>query len=196
MYAKISSSSTSRGIVLFIFLLLTGCGSIISKEAREKFYGSPEPFSVTVYPVHMVLGDSAVAHDTALAERLAGWLQEHNLACPVVADQPVEVPIQWGHNQARMLRRSAETFSRQVAASGIETDYALLVEILSNPTETWVGGVHFYLSDRNGLLASGGLSNSHHREFKQVNPQDREGGYEVLVRVLSRVWGRRAPTAD
>jgi len=56
--------------------------------------------------VHVVLGDSAIVHDSELTRRLADWLQEQELARPAIADGPVDVPIAWGHNQAAMLRRS------------------------------------------------------------------------------------------
>lgn len=51
-------------------------------------------------------------------------------------------------------------------------------------------GIHFYLSDRRGLLASGGLTNSKWPEFQEVMPKDRQGGYEVLIRMLREEWKR------
>jgi len=51
-------------------------------------------------------------------------------------------------------------------------------------------GVHFYLADRTGRLASGGLTNSHWVEFEAVRPKDRQGGHAVAIRRLRRVWQR------
>ncbi|MFC1543028.1 hypothetical protein ACFL4K_00650 [Candidatus Neomarinimicrobiota bacterium] len=191
MYFEHASVSTKRWTVLLAFLLLMGCGgSIISDAANTLFYENLEPFSITIYPLHVVRGQS-IDHDPILAERLAGWLQEQSQALPFVAKDTISVPIEWGVNQARMLRRSAETFSARISESAIETEYALLVEILSNPDESWVGGVHFYLVDQTGRIASAGLSNSHHQVFKDVEPQDREGGYRVLTGMLEASWGSK-----
>ncbi len=174
-------------LIAILLVFLTGCWSIISKEASETFQNRKGPFSVTVYPIHVIKG-SYVEHDNELSKMLIDFLKVENLAEPLLSQNPMEVPIQWGRNQAKMLQRSAETFSEEVAKADIETEYALLVEILCNENESWVGGVHFYLADQKGLIASGRLSNSHHKDFKEVNPKDRNGGYEVLIRLIKNAW--------
>lgn len=40
------------------------------------------------------------------------------------------------------------------------------------------------------FLGCGGLSNSHHQEFKAVDPHDREGDYQVLVEPIKKRWKR------
>ncbi|MCK4577980.1 MAG: hypothetical protein KAU50_04275 [Candidatus Marinimicrobia bacterium] len=177
-------------IALLIVLgtLLTGCGSILSEEAHVVLIARTEPIQVTVFPVHVVLGDSAIVHDNALTTDLVDWLRANGLAQPVQAGTPAEVPIQWGRNQAAMLRRSAEAFAGLMAADPPQTGYALMVEILSNRTESWVGGIHYYLVDQEGRLAAVGLTNSHWKEFQQVKPKDRAAGLEVLKLMLREGW--------
>jgi hypothetical protein len=179
----------STWLWLLLFICLTGCWSYVSKEAQQKFLALDGPFPVTVYPVHIVKG-TTVEHDEDLATRLIAFLREENLANPVLGTAAVEVPVTWRHNQARMAHQSATAFADEVKKTGVQTEYALLVEIYCNPAETKVGGVHFYLSDRTGNLASGGLTNSHWEEFKEVQPHDRQGGYEVATRMLRRIWKR------
>jgi hypothetical protein len=174
---------------LFLSITLIGCSSYISKEAKHRFQSLEEPLSVTVYPVNVVKGVT-VEHDEDLAIDLMTFLRRENLAEPVLAGDVVEIPFQWSRSQPKMARRSALAFASMVKETGIATDYALLVEILCNPNETWVGGVHFYLSDRTGNLANGGLTNSHWPEFQEVQPHDRQGGYEVAIRMLRREWKR------
>ena len=174
---------------LILSISLTGCRSYISREAQNRFQALEGPFSVTVYPVNVVKG-TTVEHDEDLALRLMAFLREENLANPVLGTAAVEIPVMWRHNQAKMAEQSAIAFATEVKATGVQTEYALLVEILCNPTETKVGGVHFYLSDRTGNLADGGLTNSHWEEFKEVQPHDRQGGYEVLIRRLRKQWER------
>jgi Mor family transcriptional regulator len=189
MKRNVHQAALSWIIAFTLLLFLTGCWAVISKEAKEKFNSRQGPFSVTIYPIHVIKGKS-VEHDQKLSKKLADFLKEENLANPLVSDDQIDVPIQWGRNQAKMLQKSAETFSQEVSKAGIETEYALLAEILCNKDENWVGGVHFYLADQNGLIASARLSNSHWSEFKEVNPKDRYGGYKVLISMLQNAWGR------
>ena len=175
---------------LLLTIALGGCWSYISKGAQHKFESREGPFSVTVYPVSVVRG-SRLEHDQDLGQKLVTFLREEGLADPVSGTPAVGVPVKWGPNEAKMAQQSASAFAAKVKEAGIQTDYALLAEILCNTDETWVGGVHFYLSDRDGKLASGGLSNSDWEDFKQVKPHDRQGGYEVLTRMLRRDWKRR-----
>lgn len=174
---------------LLLSITLIGCWTYISKDAQQKFKALEGPFSVTVYPVNIVKGPT-LEHDEDLARKVMTFLRQENLADPVLGASVIEIPVKWGHNQAKMAQRSAKTFASKVKEAGIQTDYALLVEILCNPNETNVGGVHYYLSDRSGNLADGGLQNSHWEEFKEVQPNDRQGGCEVAIRMLRKAWKR------
>jgi hypothetical protein len=189
MKNTVTAMRRSTWLWLSLSICLTGCWSYVSKEAQQKFRALEGPFSVTVYPVNVVKGPT-VEHDEELAVRLVAFLREENLADPVLGTAAVEIPFTWRRNQAKMAHQSAIAFADEVKTTGFQTEYALLVEILCNPTETKVGGVHFYLSDRTGNLASGGLTNSHWKEFKKVQPHDRHGGYEVATRMLRRIWKR------
>lgn len=180
--------------LISLSVVLLGCGGpILSTEAEKGFQGRQGPFTVTVYPVRVVKGET-IEQDARLAGQLARFLQDENIASPELAGAQVEFPVTWGRNQAKMLRRSAEEFARHVRQAGIETDYALMAEILCNPDETRVVGVHYYLADAAGSIADCRLSNSHHKAFKQVDPEHREGGYQVLVRTLRAQWGRAPGT--
>ncbi len=177
------------GLWLLLPLILSGCWSYISKEAHNRFEGREGRFSVTVYPVNVVKGGT-VEYDEDLARKVVTFLQKENLANPVLGTDAVEIAVNWGSNQAKMAQQSAKAFASIVKERGIQTEYALLVEFLCNKNETHLGGVHFYLSDRAGLLASGGLTNSHWEEFEEIQPHDRQGGYEVVIRMLRRIWIR------
>ena len=174
---------------LFLLFTLIGCSSYISKEAQHRFQALEGPFTVTVYPVNVVKG-TTVEHDEDLARKVMTFLRQENLADPVLGTAAIEIPVKWGHDQAKMAQQSAIAFASKVKETGIQTEYALLVEILCNTSETRVGGVHFYLSERTGSLAGGGLTNSHWEEFHEVQPHDRQGGYEVAIRMLRRDWKR------
>ena len=92
-----------------------------------------------------------------------------------------------------MARRSAEAFGAWVIQAQIATDYALLAEILCNPDETQILGVHYYLAEKSGLLAAGGLANSHWEEFERIKPVDRRGGFAVLKEMIQKRWSGSKP---
>jgi hypothetical protein len=182
-------STRSWVAMLLCSVVLAGCWSYLSPGAQQRFEVRPGAFSVTVFPLHVVRG-SVLVHDSVLQDKLVAMLWEEKLADPVAGRQSIDIPVRWGANQAKMAQQSATSFAAKIRETGIHTDYALLAEILCNADETDVVGVHFYLSDREGQLASGGLTNSHWEEFKQIQPKDRQGGYEVLARMLSKQWKR------
>jgi hypothetical protein len=54
--------------------------------------------------------------------------------------------------------------------------------------------VHFYLAEKSGLLAAGGLTNSQWDEFKRIKPVDRQGGLSVLKEMTKKRWlGSNSP---
>jgi len=183
------ASAWARWGCLLLPLVLGGCWSYVSKEAQQRLVAAKPPISVTVFPVQVVKGQTR-EHDAALAERLADFLRQEGVAVATVATTPVDLPVQWHSNQALMAKESALGFGSRVGNAGLTTQYGLLVEILCNPAETQVIGVHFHLAERGGLLAAGGLSNSHWEDFQAVKPTDRNGGYEVLTRMLRKGWTR------
>ena len=174
-------------VLCFTTLILSGCWSYVSKEAREKFETRNRAFSVTVYPVTVVIGQERV-HDEQLAAEVIAFLAKKKLADPVMGTGFIDIPVKWGRNQAKMAQRSAINFSDQMKGEEIQTDYALLVEILCNSSENNVGGVHYYLCDKEGNLADGGLTNSHWDEFHEVEPHDRNGGLAVAKLMLRNGW--------
>ena len=174
-------------VLSFMMLILSGCSSYVSKEAREKFERRDGAFTVTVYPVSVVIGQERV-HDEQLAAEVIDFLAKEKLADPVMGTDFIDIPVKWGIDQAKMAQRSALKFSDQMEGEDIQTDYALLVEILCNSSETNVGGVHYYLCDKEGNLADGGLTNSHWDEFKEVEPHDRNGGLAVAKLMLRKDW--------
>jgi hypothetical protein len=178
---------TMQWIILLAALLISGCWSYVSKDAQESFERRRLPLNLTVYPVNVIKG-TAFDHDRELARRVADYLETENLATPVVGNINHWYPFQWGMNQAKMSGRSAKAFAAQVKKDGIQTDYALLVEILCNASETNVVGVEYYLVEKSGRIVNGCLSNSDWPDFKEIKPTDRKGGYEIAIRLLKRNW--------
>lgn len=174
-------------LLLLSTLVLTGCAVYISDEARRQFRSLDGPFTVTVFPVNVVKGNS-LEHDAGLADKVATFLRQEDLAEPVVGTKAAVFPVKWRASQPDMAKESALAFASVVKETGIRTDYALLVEIICNVPETNVKRVHYYLSDPAGMIADGGIRNSKWKEFHEVQPRDRQGGYEVAIRALRIEW--------
>lgn len=183
---------TAKKVLLFLVLgalLISGCWSYLSSEARQKFESREESFSVTVFPVSIVVG-SERQQDAELASEIADFINANQLADAVMGEGDIEIPVKWGRNQAKMAQQSALSYAEQIKSANIMTDYALLVEILCNSSETKVGGIHYYLCDKEGNLADGGLCNSHWENFQKVKPHDRKGGTEVVKLMLTDAWDK------
>jgi hypothetical protein len=175
-------------VLLVAACLLPGCYEYISPEAGEAFEARTEPFSVTVYPVNVIRPPGTIHPDLQLAEKVVAFLETEGLAQPVLAKEPALYDFVFSPNQAKIVANSAQGFAAQVSQADIETDYALVVEIMMMPDGT-PGGVHYYLSTTQGELADGSFTNEHWDEFKAVQPKTAEDGCEVALRMLRRTWG-------
>jgi hypothetical protein len=167
-------------------ILLFGCIPV-SKEAERRLENRSEPFSVTVFPVNIVFLDKS-EHNAELADRIIEFLKKEGLAKGVPSKEDEDYGFERSRNQAKMAENSGRGFIEFVKKRNIETDYALLVEILAGGS---VGGVHFYLLEKGGSLASFGLTNSHWEEFKIVKPATREDGCTVAEMMMKRIWGKK-----
>jgi hypothetical protein len=176
-------------ILLVVVLLLSGCYSYISPEASKEFNARAAPFSVSVYPVNVIKPPGNIHPSIRLAEKVVAFLETEELAKPVLVKERVRYDFVFSANQTKIVANSAKAFAAQVREAGIETDYALLVEIMMLPNGE-PGGVHYYLSDPEGVLADGSFTNDHWDEFKAVQPKTAEDGYEVAIRMLRRTWGK------
>ena len=174
------------GIIL-LGVFVASCNFPLSKAAAKQFNNRPGPFTVTVFPVRIVSGGAA-EYDKDFCHELVAWLQAENIAWGETSAVAIEFPVQWHRNQARMLKESASAYADQVKGMDIQSEYALLAEILCNRDKTHVGGVHFYLADNQGELVSVGLNNSHWEEYKTIQPKSSHDGIEVVKLMLKNSW--------
>jgi hypothetical protein len=173
--------------VLVTLIILTGCWGYVNKQAAQSFQERKQQFSVIVYPANVIIGDRTF-NDSSLSSQVVFFLAEENLAIPVQGDNKFSYPFQWGMNQAKMNERSARAFAEQVKKDNIQTDYALLPEILCNGNETAVMGASYYLVDKQGQIVNSCLSNSDWENFRKINPKDSKGGIELIIELLREQW--------
>ncbi len=159
-----------------------GCRGIVDREAGATLMNSLGQTSVTVFPAFVRTGKQN-SYEPAAAASIAEFLTTSSLAIVQISAEQVPITGGWGHNQARMLRESAEAFAAYIGEHDIQTDYALLPEYLTG-SGGGVGGIHCYLLDAEGTVAYAGLLNSHHRMFTDANPKTTEDCTGVLINML------------
>jgi len=164
--------------------LIHGCNGIADPVAREAFLDDLGTTSLTVYPAYV--RRRAGQYDAPAAERLADFLRAEGLAEVVVSEAQVPITGPWHHNQARMLRESAETFAAYLGDHPIQTDYALLPEYLFGREAA--GGIHCYVLDREGTVAYAVLLNDHWPPFAEAAPRTVDDCTDVLIDVLRDSW--------
>ena len=170
------------GLCLGALWTSAGCRGIIDDEANATFMKTLGRTSVTVYPAFVRQGRENF-YEPRAAEAIGVFFADERLATVTVSQEQVPITGGWGHNQARMLRDSAEDFAKYVVAHGIETDDALLPEYLTGG-EGYVGGIHCYMLDAEGTVAYAVLLNSHHKPFYEADPQTIADCTAVLIGVL------------
>lgn len=156
--------------------------------ARDHFAARTDSFSVTVYPIHVVRGRE-LEHDTLLSRRLAERLAAQGPVVAHLSEHPLEVPIQRSMNQAKTMRMSAQAFQTRIAELQIKDDYAIMAEILCGRHDM-LGGLQYYIADRNGRLITMSLANSKHPDWHALDPQGVEGGFELLAGRLAEDFAR------
>ena len=174
-------------VLLIFFSIIAGCEQVVSEDARERFENRNGPFSVTVFPLHIIAG-SELEHDAALARRLSEFLESKQLAEPKVSDARIDRPAYYGVVETKRIRLAARHFQRTIDQVDLTTDYALMAEIVSNPDKTRVLGVYFFLADRFGRIASARMANSHHSEFQKIQPKNPSDGFRVLTEMIREGW--------
>jgi hypothetical protein len=173
---------------LLVLIIAGSCGSKYPETPTEtKFVNRTGVFSVTVYPVNIVIGDS-IACDSMLAVKIAEFLKKEGLAEPSLGPVLLAPLKKWEGNQMRLSEHASSAFAAHLRQASIQTEYALLVQILCRPSDAKVVGVQYFLRDRQGSSVDGKISNNYFKEFREVDPKDPPGGCEVAIRMMRQHW--------
>jgi hypothetical protein len=180
-----------NGILLILSLissvLLTSCATFTVGNQNQYFADHNPPYTITVYPVNIVK-ETGMQHDSALGGDVTDYIASNKMAKTILTLKVHSYSFVWNTDPAKMSQQSSKAFASQVKNDHIQTDYALLVEILCNNDETSVLGVSYYLVDKNGNVQEVTYSNPTGVDFKQVKPTNRYGGLEIAKRMMLRSW--------
>jgi len=135
-------------------------------------------------------GGGGTSYDRVSQKEIVPLLKESRLGRGEALDREIDpgelgklkVKSQWGLFQAGM-----DTLGKQVAEAKIQSDYALVVEVVMFPTPSKGGavwGIQCYVLEREGANAFSFLLNSHHQMFVDAALKTEDGsakGQEKLV---------------
>jgi hypothetical protein len=169
-----------------------------ASERADTFVKSVGSARIAVFPtvVRKVGGGAGEvrSYDRASQEEVLQLLKQNHIGNGDALDRQIEpadlvklkAKSQWGIFESGM-----DALGKEVAQAKIQSDYALVVEVvmLSTPPKGLaVWGVHCYVFDRNGANAFSYLLNSHHKMFVEagLNTQDvsPKGQQELVTKAV------------
>jgi len=124
------------------------------------------------------------------ADQLAERLNREAWCKARVSETPLWLDIKPNANEQRVLWDLARAFQAHVRRNAPDADYALYGDYLMDRDSGRVGAVHFVICDRKGDWVIVDFQNSHHADFKSVEPRSLEDCNRLLLRRLGRYLKR------
>ena len=187
---KTTLTAHAMRIFLKIFLVgllalsFTRCGIATSKQLASNLYNGNQ--TIYVYPVHVLAG-SVCKYDKEMAKNIVNYINQKGKVKAVFVDEKQDVYNVWHHNETKMFKNSCKAFSGYINRELKEGEFALEVQLLMNPDETYLGAVHTYLIHKNDTKAVFlNLMNSHHPFYQEVKPVSREDGFKIFCKAYDK----------
>jgi len=133
----------------------------------------------TIYPVKV--GEEVEAER---AGQLTKLFSDGQLCKAQTSTEQPKFEIAPNRNEQRRLWDLARAFRDYVRQNPPETDYAFYADYLGDFENHRVGAVHFVVCDRQGQWVIVDFQNSHHHDFKSINPESRQDCNRLVVKRL------------
>jgi len=140
--------------------------------------------SLTIYPVRI-----GKATDKKCTSRLAEMFRKQKIQKITVSDVGPKFQIKGDPNEQKVLWDTAKAFRHFLQKNPPATDYALLADYGiwgPSPEKMQVGYVHAVVCNRQGDWVIVDFQNSHHEDFKQIQPKSADDCNRLLARRLER----------
>jgi hypothetical protein len=186
----------------WVAVLLLAWGPAVAHETENKL-GSPgfrptssqadafvkavDSASIAVFPTAVRNIGGETNHDRTSQMQIVRFLKDNGLGGGMILERTLDSGKLEGNSQWEAFQTGKDTLGKEVAKAKVQSDYALVVELLIHPdrsNEIAVWGIHCYVLDREGSNAFSFLLNSHHKMFVDaaLKTQDRSAkGQEKLV---------------
>jgi hypothetical protein len=122
--------------------------------------------SLQIFPVHA--GDKYAPEGAA---NIAQLLNDAKVTKAAASDTGPQLNITGDINEQKVLWSMARAFSDYVKQNPASGDYVLFADYIMGQDR--VGAVHFVICNRQGELVAVDFQNSHHADFKAINPKNR-----------------------
>ena len=146
------------------------------KQLRDAAPGA----TVVVYPVRV--GGKLSKSD---AQALVETINEKGLLKAVLAETSVPFEVQQSVNQARVLWSGAHSIQEHLHKNAPPADYALVADFLISGEGRPARGVHLYVCNRAGEFVVVDLQNSHHADYKRIEPKSSKDCTRLAVARLA-----------
>jgi hypothetical protein len=168
-------------------LLAAGCNPQPSLEERA-FLAQRGQASITVYPT-IVREGRELRYDTASAPTLADFLRDNGyVASAVVTTVEPTVRRETPRFQHAFWKQTRADFEAFVRGQTLETDYAVVVELLKGGPDAPAGGVHCFVVARAGGQPFGFLLNDHHATFAAAPRKTPADCVAIMCNVIKAEW--------
>jgi hypothetical protein len=198
---RVMFGSTLRwGAALLLALLVWGPAAADETEKKLSSPGFRPPSGradafmkavgsapIAVFPTAVRNIGGGTSYDRASQKEIVRLLKDNGLG----GGEALERKLDWGklggNSQFEAFLTGKDALGKEVAKAKVQSDYALVVELLIHPDqskEVAVWGIHCYVLERDGTNAFSFLLNSHHKLFVDaaLKTQDRSAkGQEKLV---------------
>ncbi len=172
----------SRGIALVAVISLSAFFGTAAADEPEQILAEPgfRPHSeyafefaqswdnatIAVLPT-IVRRESRTAHSFASQQQIIALLETHG-ATPVGRNYRLDFGPLRHRSQWNAFEHGLATTAQSLLERGLDTDYTLVVELLS-PMEGMFFGIEIYILDQEGRNAFSFLLNAHHQLFADAN---------------------------
>jgi len=142
---------------------------------------------IAVFPTVVRIIGGETSYDRASQKEIVRLLKDNGLGGGEALDSKLDLGELKGNSQWEAFQAGRDTLGKEVAKAKVQSDYALVVELLIHPDQTKVvavWGIHCYVLKREGANAFSFLLNSHHKMFVDaaLKTQDRsDKGQEKLI---------------
>jgi len=139
--------------------------------------------TLAVFPVRVRMAGHAA--DAASAANLAKMIDDAGLCTAESAKQSLLLKAsQADPNEMRVLWDLAREFRDYARNNPTHADYVLYADYRFNPQRWEQGFVHFMVCDRKGEWIIVDMQNSHHRDYRSIEPTSREDCDKLLIKRL------------
>jgi hypothetical protein len=172
--------------LLFLWSSALADGYRPESPLGEDFVAGLSDAAIVVFPT-IVRDPYVVGYSTMSQQLVVDYFDKHELARASAAERAIELDVPPHKPQFELFMDSLGNIAEEAAKRGVQSDYALVLEVLFPPAMgrgLEVFGIHVFIVTPGGENAFSFLLNSHHTSFNRAglsSPDTSAKGREKLV---------------